>query len=184
MLDKITRGQRGDSGEGLLERMDETEPLRLADNELPSTEEDGTIVSGAISGGLNPSEERAERHAIRYYKFVQKMKADISKIAKNTGYSPKQIQQIKNHLFLDEHDLGGGRIARFDPCYEIAQSWQRLLDGKRIQPHDLTLLRHELMEIELMNRGYTQEEAHKITSMKYNYKRECDEYYGEVEGHS
>lgn len=78
---------------------------------------------------------------------------------------------------MEEHDLGDGKIACFDASYEMAESWQRLIDGKAIQPHDLTLLRHEIMERELMEAGYTQDEAHMIVSRKFNYRAESDEYY-------
>ena len=39
------------------------------------------------------------------------------------------------------------------------------------------------MERELMQQGYSQEEAHRITSEKYNYEMEARKYYGEVERH-
>ena len=66
------------------------------------------------------------------------------------------------------------------PSYEIAQSWQRLSEGKRIQKHDLTLLKHEIMEHDLMQQGYSQAEAHIITSKEYNYSAESEEYYGKI----
>ena len=60
---------------------------------------------------------------------------------------------------------------------EMAQSWQRLIDGKDIQPHDITLLQHEIMEKELMDAGYTQDAAHTLTSHKFNYAEEAYKYY-------
>ena len=105
------------------------------------------------------------------------MTTDVERIAKNTGYSESEIQRIKNFIFMDIHDLGEGRISHFDACYEMAESWQRLIEGKNIKPHDLTLLRHEIMENDLMEQGYTQDEAHIITSAKYNYTQEAYRYY-------
>lgn len=151
---------------------------------LQSDTDNGILTSGAISGALNPEGKRARKHAVTYYGLVRKMTADVARIAKNTGYSEEQIQRIKSFLFLDKHDLGGGKVARFDPSYEIAQSWQRLIDGSEIQPHDLTLLMHEILESELMGKGYTQDEAHRITSKKYDYRREAEEYYGQAEEYS
>ena len=65
----------------------------------------------------------------------------------------------------------------------IAQSWQRLLEGKSIQPHDLTLLQHEKLEYELMKNGMSQDEDHIIASSKYNYSKEAMEYYGKIKKH-
>lgn len=107
------------------------------------------------------------------------MKTDAAKIAETTGLDKQAVQEIKNHLFLKEHDLGDSGIKRFDSDYMIAQSWQRLIVGKP-KPHDLTLLRHESMEKELMSRGYTQDEAHILTSKKYSYEKEAYEFYGKI----
>lgn len=133
-------------------------------------------VSGAISGALNPDSDRADEHAKQYYEAVRKMSTDVKRISENTGYSQDLIQSIKDFVFNEKHDLGD-RIDYFDPDYKMAQSWQRLIDGKDIMPHDLTLLRHEEMEKKLMKQGYSQEEAHKLTSVKYNYDKEAREFY-------
>ena len=58
----------------------------------------------------------------------------------------------------------------------MAQSWQRLIDGHP-EPHDMTLIQHEVMERRLVEGGMSQEEAHIITTRKYNYTRESDDYY-------
>ncbi len=139
--------------------------------------ESAIIKAGSIGGALNPQSARADAHAERYYAAVRKMTTDVRRIAENTGYAESDIQRIKNFIFLDKHDLRDGKIAHFDASYEMAESWQRLIDGKQIQPHDLTLLKHEMMERELMLQGFTQDEAHIITSRKYNYAKEAYEYY-------
>lgn len=147
---------------------------------------DGGIIkktSGAVSGALNPIDKKANEHAERYYASVRKMKTDVSRIAKNTGFSETLIRQIKNFVFLEEHDLGENGIRRFFADYKMAQTWQRLIDGKNIQPHDITLLKHEEMERNLMQQGYSQEEAHNITSETYDYAREAMVYYAEIEKH-
>lgn len=159
----------------------------LQEKNLPKSltgDADSDIIraSGAISGALNPDSKEADKHAERYYGLVRSMKTDVSRIAKNTGYSESFIQSIKNYIFIDEHDLGD-KIERFAPSYAMAESWQRLIDGRNIQPHDLTLLMHEEMERDLMKKGYTQDEAHTITSEKYNYKKEANEYYGKAKKH-
>ncbi len=143
----------------------------------------GIINTGAISGALNPFSEDARKHAAQYYESVRHMRTDASRISKNTGISEAEIAKIKEYVFMEKHDLGGDEPEYFYPSYEMAQSWQRLIDGKNIQKHDITMLRHEAMEIELMNKGYYQAEAHRLTEEKYNYSKESDEYYAATDKH-
>ena len=107
------------------------------------------------------------------------MKTDVSKIAKTTGFTQKQIQEVKDYIFYDKHDLGNGEPERFKPDFMMAQSWQRLIAGSP-EKHDITLIRHEVMEKELIKQGMTQEEAHILTSKKYNYGKEALEYYAKI----
>ena len=125
-------------------------------------------ISGAISGALNPDSEEAEKHAEQYYEAVRRMKTDYISIAKNTGMSEKDILEIKNYLFIDKHDLIGG-YKRFDLSFHIAQSWQRLIDGKKIKEQDMIMLKHELTEIGLVKSGMTQNQAHINATKIYNY---------------
>ena len=143
----------------------------------------GEIVSGAVSGALNPDSADAQNHAGLYYDEIRKRKSDIVTIAKNTGFSVEEIKKIKNHIFCDEHDLGNGQIGRFDPDYMMAQSWQRLIDGKNIQKHDYTLLKHELFERSHEDNGMDHDQAHILATKKYNYKKEADEYYAKINKH-
>ncbi len=140
----------------------------------------GIIKSGAISGARNPYGDAAKAHAEKYYGLVRSMKTDVSKISAATGYSEEQIQEIKNFIFLEKHDLGGPEPEHFAPDYMMAESWRRLIDGKP-EGHDLTLLRHEIMEKELIQKGYSQDDAHRQTSAKYNYDKEATEFYGKIE---
>ena len=125
----------------------------------------------------------AQTHAEKYYGLVRSMRTDVSRIARNIGYSTADIGHIKDFLFNEKHDLGGGRIDRFDPDFAIAQSWQRLIDGKP-KPHDLTLLKHETMERELMRGGMSQYDAHIKSSEKYNYTEEVKAYYADLKKHN
>lgn len=140
-------------------------------------------VSSAVSGALDPDSERAQEHAERYYEAVRKMSNDYKRIADNTDFSEEDVKRVKSFVFLEKHDLGGSEPERFYPDYDMAQSWQRLIDGKNIQKHDLTLLRHELMESDLINKGLTQKEAHKLTELKYNYSEECKNYHAGINKH-
>lgn len=133
---------------------------------------DNMYNSGAVSGALSPDSKRAEKHAEQYYESVRHMKTDTDKISRNTGISKDKIEKIKNHLFIKEHDLIDGK-RRFDPSYDIAQSWQRLISGKQIEK-DLVLLNHEYLELSLMEKGYTQDAAHIEASKKYNYASYCE----------
>jgi hypothetical protein len=137
------------------------------------------LISGAISGARNPYGKAAEIHAEKYYGLVRSMTTDVIKIAKTTGYTEKEIQEIKNYIFYDKHDLGGTEPERFQPDYMMGESWRRLIEGKP-ERHDLTLINHEIMEKNLINEGLSQEKAHEITSEKYNYDKEATEFYGKI----
>lgn len=139
----------------------------------------GIIKSGAVSGARSPYGKAAEKHAKKYYGLVRSMKTDVQKIAKTTGYSETEIRRIKNYIFIDEHDLGERGRGRFDPDYMMAESWRRLIEGKP-EAHDLTMLRHEIMEQDLLEQGFSQDEAHRMTSAKYNYDKEATEFYGKI----
>ncbi|MEH0418863.1 putative T7SS-secreted protein [Streptomyces sp. B21-083] len=76
---------------------------------------------------------------------------DIDSVAANAaehGFTRPDVEQIKNHLFHDEHTLdyfGDAYRGRFDSNPRIAEAWTRLREGN---PHgsDISLLRHELFE--------------------------------------
>lgn len=140
----------------------------------------GIIKAGArITDSESP---RAVAHAERYYGLVRSMKTDVAKIAKTTGFTEETVQEIKNYLFIEEHDLGEKSVRRFDADFMIAESWQRLIAGTPKQ-HDLTLLRHEVMERKLVKQGHTQDQAHILASRKFNYAKEAYEFYGEISKH-
>ncbi len=137
------------------------------------------MKSNSKSGARNPEGKAAQKHAEKYYGLVRSMTTDVEKIAKVTGYPREQIQNIKNYIFYDKHDLGGVEAERFAPDYMMAESWRRLIEGKPEQ-HDLTLIRHEIMEKRLMDNGHSQEEAHILTADKYNYGKEAKEFYDKI----
>ncbi len=139
------------------------------------------MQSGAFYGALNPESEkdfaRCEEHASRYYEEIRKRKSDIAAIAKNTGYSEQEIEIIKNHVFINKYDLGEDEPTTFYPNYDIAVSWQNLIEGKNIEEKDLVLLRHEYHEHNLMvKEGLSYIEAHEKTQKLYNYKKAVDDW--------
>lgn len=150
---------------------------------LQGHEDSGKIIKRVASGALDFDSKEASAHAERYYESVRHMKSDAQRIAKNTGLSVQDVLAVKHFLFEELHDLEENGIRRFYPDYDIAQSWQRLIEGKRIQPHDLTLLRHELLEQQLMHDGKTQSEAHEAASEVYDYAKELKEYRDKTKKH-
>ena len=139
-----------------------------------------TIFSGAVSGARNPLGNKAKEHAEKYYGLVRSMTTDVAKIAKTTGMPEDEIQSIKNFIFYEKHDLGGKEPELFEPDFMMAESWRRLIDGKP-EPHDLTMIKHEVMEKKLMAEGMSQEEAHIKASLKHNYSKEAREDYAKIE---
>lgn len=138
------------------------------------------LIPMLITGARNLYSKEADEHAERYYGLVRSMTTDVERISKTTGFKQEDIQAVKDFLFYEEHDLGDGRVSRFDSDYKIAESWQRLINGTP-EPHDITLLRHEMLERKLMKEGMSQEKAHIEASRKYNYTKEAVEYHVAIE---
>ena len=55
-----------------------------------------------------------------------------------------------DHVFIREHKFKDGSVHKFYPDYYMAHSWLRLWEGKNIQKHDITMLKHELEEEKIM----------------------------------
>lgn len=138
--------------------------------------------TGAGAGALNdkndPYQKRRDTHAINYYEEVRNRnpEIEISAVSRNSGVDRDTVRIAYQHIFVDEHELDGVR-RRFDPSYDMAQSWQRLRSGKGVQKHDRTLLMHEAIEARLMADGMSYESAHAEACRKgYNYQKELDEW--------
>jgi len=131
--------------------------------------EDG-LPGGGDSGGLRDKSTREqEKHAEMYYESIRnrKSKSDIQKIAKYTEFSEEQISAIRDHIFINEHDMGDGMKERFYPDYRMAQAWQRLEQGQGTQ-EDMLLLHHEFFELTIMRKhGYNYGRAHPMANEKY-----------------
>ncbi|WP_278407254.1 minor capsid protein [Eubacterium ventriosum] len=136
------------------------------------------VTSGALTDNNDPLYEKRNRHANSYYDSIRNSKKNniVNTIASNTGMAESDISKIYDHVFINEYELYGGK-RRFDPDYDMAESFRRLREGKEIQEHDLILLSHERLEYELMNKeGMTYQEAHSIAEAKYNYRKALDEF--------
>lgn len=145
---------------------------KISDDKVAKLTESDIIKTKKISGALNPLSPKADEHATRYYESVRHMKTDTEKISKSTGISKDKLDKIKNHVFIAEHNLIDG-VRRFDPDYEMAQSWQRLIDGN-VKEQDMVLLKHEYAELRYMEKGLTQNEAHIKASHRYDFAKYCE----------
>ena len=68
-------------------------------------------------------------------------------------------------------------MRRFDPNYDMAESFRRLLEGENIKEHDLVMIKHERLELNLMKRyNIPYEVAHRLANQKYNYKVALDKF--------
>jgi hypothetical protein len=163
--------------------------LKVAENvELPleNSVKSGKMVVGA-KGAYNikndPDGKKREAHADRYYEAVRNGKKQpvVDAISQNTNISAEYISKMYDHLFVNEYDLDKGHV-KFDTDYDIAESVQRLRDGKNIQEHDLILVYHEAMEYDLMNNdGLGYEEAHEMANVAFNYQKALEQWLDELE---
>lgn len=127
--------------------------------------------TGAIGKIHKNDFKRKEDHAKVYYESIRKRKDDIQKISQNSGLSINAVKEIKDHVFFNKYDLINGYM-RFDPDYNMAISWQRLIEGKNIRDMDIILLKHERLEKYLMDKyNYEYSDAHRIVERKYNYSK-------------
>ena len=134
--------------------------------------------SGALTSKNDSDFKKRDKHAETYYRSVRRRSKaiEISTIANNTGFEPKTIEKVYNHIFINKYDLDQG-YENFAPDYDMSESWRRLREGKNIQEHDLIMIKHERLEYELMNKyNKKYEEAHKLTEKKYNYYKALKEY--------
>ena len=139
--------------------------------------------SGAMSGALNdendPDGEKRKEKAKEMYEQIRNRKREfeVKAVAKNTGYSEDEISRVYDHVFIREHLLDEG-IMRFYPDYYMANSWFRLRNGKKIFPHDITMIKHELLEESILGESIEipARKAHNIAEAQYNYQEELLEY--------
>ena len=141
--------------------------------------------AGALSNKTDPFGRKREKHAISYYEEIRNRRSDyvIKRISKNGGVSEKAAKNIYEHVFVEKHIFADGTERQFDPDYDMSESFRRILEGKNIKPHDITMLRHENLELNLMKKyNMVYEEAHSLAEQKYNYKKELDEFLERIGG--
>lgn len=137
-----------------------------------------TRESGALNNSNDPQGTRRQAHADRYYEEVRNRNSEfeIAAVSSSSGIDKERVRKAYEHVFVNEHDLATGHH-RFDPDYNMAESWQRLREGKNVHKHDITMIEHEAREAEYMERGMSYSEAHiKTCEDGYNYQKELDEW--------
>lgn len=143
-------------------------------------------VQGRSSGALNnkndPLGKKREKHAERYYEEIRnrKPKYVISRLAKGAGISEETAKEVYEHIFVNEYMINGVK-KRFDPDYDMAESFRRLLEGKNIKPHDKIMIQHEELELNLM-KGYNMpyKQAHEKADESHNYAKALSAFLKEV----
>ena len=122
---------------------------------------------------------RKEKHAYNEYDRIKNsnQKHEIDKIYNKIkhidgmkDFTREDVEIVFNHVFNNEHDLDDG-IGLFKPDYDMAQSWNRLINSNEIQDHDIVLLQHERLEHDYIYKdGLDYYTAHDKVSEKYLYK--------------
>lgn len=121
----------------------------------------GPQLSGA-SGGWSGARyvESASPDAANAYAAIRADSGDVSAIVQNTGIGEDVVAQVKNHLFMSEHDvpIGPNQIARgnFTPDSHIADLWIKAGKGSLSESEAnefRSLLSHEYVESRLMESG-------------------------------
>lgn len=141
--------------------------------------------AGALSNANDPYGRKREKHANGYYDEIRNRKSSyvIKRIEKNAGITNEEAKNVYEHIFINEHKFADGRVERFAPDYDMSESFRRILEGKNIKPHDITMINHEKLEFELMEKyNMVYEEAHAIAESKHNYKKELDEFLERLGG--
>lgn len=129
---------------------------------------------------------KAEKHAYLTYDKIKnsnqelekrKIYSNIGKFKKMKDFTKEDVDIAFNHVFNDIHILKDGE-SLFHPEVNMAESWERLINGRNIQSHDLILLKHERLEHDYMyvrgNMDY--DTAHAKTDETYNYGNALTRY--------
>lgn len=135
--------------------------------------------AGALSNKTDPFGRKRDKHAKSYYEEIRNRRSSyvIKRISQNGGVSEKAAKNIYEHVFMKKHAFADGTEKLFDPDYDMSESFRRILEGKNIKPHDITMLKHENLELNLMRKyNMVYEDAHSLAEQKYNYKKELDEF--------
>ena len=101
--------------------------------------------------------------------------SDVVRIDGSTGFTPAEIEQVRSHVFFEEHplnDYDGGIVhRRYDASPDMAEAWLRLRSGRH-RLEDVALLEHELAESHYYqdHPGSTYEQAHTAANEVSNWQ--------------
>lgn len=156
---------------------------REVQKNLERAAKNGKIISGGRI--LDPNTDEANQWAQNYYAEIRKKSTDYIKIAKRLGYEESEIKRIKDYLFSDTpryQDPITGKMKPFDPDAAIAQSWQRVAEGKEYYEHDVILFKHEMLEMKIKreNPNISHYEAHDLATKQYNYREASEKFYDNI----
>lgn len=164
-------GQSGVAGEDINCRCYLSYELRKVDEE-----------SVKQTGGkqYTPYDENDPRDifAAKEYRKISRDNSDVKKIARNTDFTEKEVQQIKRHVFYNKHQKYDS-YGMLTPDYDMAVAWKRLREGKP-EERDILLLHHELLESTLEKEyNLTISEAHKRAKKQFDWEKELIKAVGE-----
>lgn len=145
-------------------------------NQMGLKEAFETGASGALTNKNDPFSTKRDKHAAAYYESVKKRdkRKEIDAVARAASMSYNDVEKIYNYVFIEKHHLDTG-YHRFSPDFYMANSWQRLREGKPLEL-DIVMLKHELIEMELVKSGKSYNEAHAIANLSANYSALVVEY--------
>ncbi|MCI8986902.1 MAG: hypothetical protein HFI60_13335 [Lachnospiraceae bacterium] len=142
-------------------------------------------AKGALNDTNDPFGQKREKHAVSYYEEIRNRKPVyvINRIAQNANISKRSAKNIYEHIFINKHAFRSGEIKLFDPDYYMAESFRRILEGKNIKPHDIIMIKHENLELNLMKKyNLVYEDAHDLTNKKFNYTEALFDFLREAKG--
>lgn len=121
-------------------------------------------------------EDRKDVAASKAYRKISR-RNDIAVIARHSGFTERDVKQIKRHIFYNKHQTYDGYKVLY-PDYDMAVAWNRIYAGEPLE-RDILLLHHELLESTL-EREYnlTLSEAHSMATEKYDWAAKLDEELG------
>jgi hypothetical protein len=166
---------------GGLDRSNAAADARRADTEEPRFPQHG----GHVGRPRNQLDfERQEQWANDAYDNIRR-NLDSDAIARNlsdaartdgsTGFTAAEIEQVRQHVFFEEHPLNDydGSVVhrRYDASPDMAEAWLRLRSGRQ-RPEDVALLEHELAESRYYHDhpGSTYEQAHNAANQVSNWQ--------------
>ncbi|WP_454198351.1 toxin glutamine deamidase domain-containing protein [Nocardia sp. Marseille-Q1738] len=179
---------------------DAAQPSRPTDpstRRQPDADDPGPVNPESMShsgGAVRPRDDFAAFDwAEDAYDHFRRDDRDIDDIARTLDEHPRadgshftrdDVEQIKNHLFREEHpitDYDGNLIhRRFDADPDIAEAWIRLRAGHPL-PADIVLLEHELAESTYLRAHpeSTYQDAHAHANLDHHWSNDIPPRTGE-----